>query len=390
MGGIRMRIGIDVRCLAEGRRSGVEEYVIALLSELFRIDRRNEYVLFFNAWGGADPDFSWADGYGNVSVRRFRIPNRLLNLSLWYLNRPRLDRLIGGADVFFLPNINFCAVSDDTKLVVTAHDLSFEASPETFSRKQRFWHFFVNPKKLFRRADRILSVSRSTKEDLVARYGIRPSRIEVIPSGIDPRFRPYDRNDPALLAVKEKYRLPYSFILYLGAFEPRKNIVSIIRAFGALKKARHPELEKLSLVLAGVSGWKEESIQEEIRHSSWSGHILTPGFIDDGDKPAVYNLASCFAYPSLYEGFGFPPLEALACGVPVVTSHSTSLPEIVGDAAVLVDPYRPEELFRALEQVLLDKGLRATLHERGLARAKGFLWGETARRVLAEFGKTAA
>ncbi|MBP9751692.1 MAG: glycosyltransferase family 4 protein [Candidatus Moranbacteria bacterium] len=384
-----MKIGIDVRCLADGRRSGVEEYVIALLSELFRIDRKNEYILFFNAWGSVEPDFSFADGFENVSVRRFRIPNKLLNLSLWYLNWPKLDSLIGGTDVFFLPNINFCAVSEGTKLFVTAHDLSFEAYPETFSWKQRIWHYLVNPRRLFRRADRIFSVSRSTKDDLETRYGIRPSKIEVIPSGVDTRFHEYDRNDPKLVEIKDKYALPYRFILYLGAFEPRKNIVSIVRAFSALRKARHPELEKLSLVLAGVSGWKEDEIREEIERSPFRGNIILPGFVEDEDKPALYNLASLFAYPSFYEGFGFPPLEALACGVPVVTSNSSSLPEIVGDAGVLVDPHRPDELLRAFEEILLDKKLRATLHERGLSRAKGFLWGETARRTLAEFEKEA-
>lgn len=380
-----MRIGVDVRCLLDGRRSGVEEYAIALLSELFRIDRKNEYVLFFNAWGNAEPDLSFAEGCPNVSVRRFRIPNKLLNLSLWYLGWPKLDRMIGGTDIFFLPNIDFCAVSKEAKLFVTAHDLSFEAYPETFSWKQRVWHFFVNPRGLFRRADRIFSVSRSTKDDLEFRYGIRSSKIEVIPSGVDGRFHEYDRNDPKLLAVKEKYHLPYRFILYLGAFEPRKNIVSIVRAFSALKKAGHPDLEKLSLVLAGVSGWKEEEALREISESSFRADIILPGFVEDEDKPALYNLASLFVYPSFYEGFGFPPLEALACGVPVVASNTSSLPEVVGDAGVLIDPHRPEELLRAFQEVLLDKKLRATLHEKGLARARRFLWGETARRILAEF-----
>lgn len=382
-----MKIGIDVRCFAEGRRSGVEEYAEGLLSELFAIDRKNEYVLFFNAWGGVTPDFSWAEKHPNVTVRRFRIPNKLLNLSLWYLGWPKLDRMIGGADIFFLPNINFCAVSSGVRLFVTAHDLSFETYPETFSLKQRLWHIFVNPRKLFRMADRIFAVSKSTKDDLVSRYRLPAPKIEVIPSGISERFREMSRNDPKLLSVKEKYGLPYQFILYLGAFEPRKNIVGIVRAFTALKKARHPEFEKLSLVLAGVTGWKDGAIREEIRHSAFRGNIFTPGFVDDADKPALYNLASLFAYPSFYEGFGFPPLEALASGVPVVTSHNSSLPEIVGDAGVLVDPYKPDELFRAFESILLDKEFRTRLRGCGLARAKNFRWGETARRVRDAFMK---
>lgn len=380
-----MRIGIDLRCLTSGRKSGVEEYTVLLLSALFRSDQDNEYVLFLNEWRNGQVDMSFAEGFGNVSVRRFRIPNKLLNFSLWYFRYPKLDRLIGGVDAYFLPNPNFCAVSSRTRLFVTAHDLSFSVCPETFSWKQRLWHFFVNPRALFRRAHRIFAVSSSTRDDLVARYGIPSAKVEVVRSGIDVRFRERNRNDPKMLAVKEKYGLPYSFILYLGAFEPRKNISAIVRAYDALRKARHPELEKTALVLAGVSGWKEDGILRDVEHSPFRGNILLPGFIEDEDKPAFYNLASVFAYPSVYEGFGFPPLEALACGTPVVTSDVSSLPEIVGDAGILVDPHRPDELFRAFEAVLLDRKLRETLRIRGLERARKFSWDDAAKRVLRSF-----
>lgn len=368
----------------------MEEYVVGLLSAVFRLDTENDYVLFLNEWRREKIDMSWTDGYGNVSIRRFRIPNKLLNLSLWYLRYPKLDRLLGGVDAYFMPNINFCAVSKRAKLFVTAHDLSFHVCPETFSWKQRCWHAFVDPKGLFRRAYRIFSVSASTKDDLVFRYGIPSDRITVIPSGVDARFRPYDRNDPKMLSVKEKYHLPYSFILYLGAFEPRKNIAAAVRAYDALRKARHQELSKTALVLAGISGWKERDILREVGHSPFRGNIILPGFVVDDDKPALFNLASAFVYPSVYEGFGFPALEAVACGTPVIASNSSSLPEVVGDAGIMIDPHRPDELFRALESVLLDRKLRSRLRERGIARAKTFSWDVSAKRVIELFGTAAS
>jgi glycosyltransferase involved in cell wall biosynthesis len=350
-----MRIGIDIRSLAAGRRTGVEEYTIGLLRELFRIGTEHTYVLFFNAWGKTEPDLSWTEGYPNVSVKRFRIPNKLLNLSLWYFKRPRLDRLLGGVEVFFMPNLNFTAVSRDVKLIVTAHDLSFEFFPEMFSWKQRLWHFAVNFRSLLRRADVIVVVSESTKDDLITCYSLSATNIHVIHSGVDGRFRPMDRNDLSLLSVKAKYGLPYKFILYLGTLEPRKNLIALLQAFEAFHREAASESKKYELVLAGRPGWKYDTFFQAIDRSSAREWIHQIGYVEDGDKPALYNLASVFVYPSFYEGFGLPPLEALASGVPVIASHSASLPEVIGEAGVLIDPYRPDEILQALRGILSDK-----------------------------------
>lgn len=382
-----MRIGIDARCLAEGKRTGVEEYVIGLLGELFRQDTENEYVLFFNVrrYGVPEQVLRWTTEHPNVSVCAFRFPNKLLNLSLWYLGWPKLDRLVGGTDIFFLPNLNFAAVSKRTKLVVTAHDLSFELFPETFSWKRRAWHFLVNFRRLARRADLVIAVSQSTKDDIVAQYGIPEPKVTVVRSGIAERFAPLSRNDPGLLAVKERYHLPYRFILSLGTFEPRKNIIALIRAYEALMDLKHPVLDRYHLVLAGTRGWKCGDIYQAVAESRYRDRIIMTGFVADQDKPALYNLASVFAYPSLYEGFGFPPLEAMACGAPVIVSHASSLPEVIGDAGIMIDPYRPDELLRALEEMLCDQELLQSLRSRGLVRASAFSWQETARQTLEAF-----
>lgn len=378
-----MRIGIDIRSLVAGKRTGVEEYTIGLLRERFRSGSEHEYILFFNAWGKVEPDLAWAETFPNVTVRRFRIPNKLLNLSLWYLRYPKLDRLIGGTDVFFMPNLNFSAFSRETKLIVTAHDLSFEFFPETFSWKQRLWHFAINFRSLLQRADRVIAVSESTKDDLVTRYRIPEAKIEVIHSGIDERFRVMDRNDLSLLAVKKKYGLPYKFILYLGTIEPRKNLDALLSAFEAYQRsAVGEEMMRYELVLAGRPGWNYEELFMAIGHSVYRDKIHLIGFVDDADKPALYNLASLFVYPSFYEGFGFPPLEALRSGVPVIASHSASLPEVVGAAGVLIDPYRPDEIYQAMRNILGDKLYQARLRERALLEREAFTWIAASRAFL--------
>lgn len=371
----------------EGKRTGVEEYTLALLDALFTLDRENEYVLFFNAWKKEVPVFlvERVGRYPHVTLRVFRFPNKLLNLALWYLRWPKLDQLVGGTEVFFLPNLNFASVSNKTKLVVTAHDLSFELFPETFSLKRRLWHFFVNFRRLILAADRVIAVSRSTRDDLRLRYGPAAKKVSVIPSGVGQQFRVMSRNASELGHVQAKYHLPYKFILALMTFEPRKNLLALIESYTALRALRHPAYDKHALVLAGTCGWKCEEIFEAIERSPFRADIHLPGNIDDSDKAALYNLASVFVYPSFYEGFGFPPLEAMACGAPVIVSHSSSLPEVVGEAGILIDPYQPEELFLALREVLDDSKLREDLRARGSERAARFTWEATARATLAVF-----
>lgn len=380
-----MRIAIDLRCLAEGRRTGVEEYVTGLLRALFEQDETNEYILFYNAWHGELPeDFGWMLEYPNVSVKRLRIPNKLLNGLLWYMQWPKIDLLCGGADIFFMPNLNFAAISKNAKLVVTAHDLSFEAYPEMFSWKRRLWHFFVGFRGLCNRAALIIAVSHSTKEDLVSYYRIPERRVTVIPSGLDKEFVRISRNDPELLRVKEKYSLPYRYILFFGTFEPRKNIRSVIQAYETYRSSLG-EKEFVPLVLSGSPGWNSEEIFREREASPYRENIRLLGCIPDEDKHALYNLATLFVYPSFYEGFGFPPLEAMACGVPTIVSRNSSFPEIVGEGAIMIDPYQPDELYRAMISVLSDHAFAERLSREGEHQSKKYTWERTASELTKMF-----
>lgn len=378
-----MKIGIDIRCLIGGKRTGVEEYTLELLEHIFAADRENEYVLFWSAWRLPDCPLDWDRRFPNVRLVSFKIPNKLLNFCLWYFRFPHLDRLVGGVDIFFLPNLNFAAFSESVRVVLTAHDVSFERYPGTFSWKRRLWHVFVNFRRLALRADRVIAVSRSTRDDLVETIGVTPKSIRVVQSGISGQFRQMDRNDATLLDVKRRYGLPYRFILFVGTIEPRKNILSLARAFDTLSEGG--EALDYDLVITGTNGWKYRDTLEGIDRLSSRSRIRFTGFVRDEDKPALYNLSSLFIFPSLYEGFGFPPLEAAACGVPVMVSNTSSFPETIGAGAMLIDPLRPDDMARALREMLRDKPLRDELSRRGMACAAQFKWADTARKTLGVF-----
>lgn len=385
-----MRIGIDLRCLEEEKISGVGEYAREIVRYLPKSDSSHQFIFFSNAQRQVSRNFDFLEKYPNTKLKRFRYPNKLLNFFIWYFDWPKLDKMIGPprlgeagkADIFFAPNINFLAVSKKCKLVTTFHDLSFERFPEFFTTKNRLWHYyFVNPRRIAKKSGHIITVSQSTRNDLEELYKINAKKISVVRHGISGDYRIISRNDPKLLETQKKYNLPYKFILYLGNIEPRKNIESAIEAYKKLRKEK-PALEKYKLVLAGNISPRCYGIIKKKKED-----ILPIGYIDRADKSFVYNLASLFVYPSFFEGFGLPILEAMACGTPVIASNNSSIPEVAGNAAVLVDPNRPQEISEAMRNILCDKKLYEKLRERGLKQAKKFDWKKAAKETLNIFQK---
>lgn len=384
-----MIICVDVRCLMHGRRTGVEEYTLSLLLSLFERDKKNEYVLFLNSWRNPRFDFVLFGKYPNVKIKRFKIPNKILNFFFWYLKWPKIDNMVGGADWLFLPNICFFAASNKTKLMLTMHDLSFERYPEHFSLKRRMWHAFINPRKICERAELIMAVSDSTKNDIVSLYGIERNKVRTVYGAINEKLCQVSRNDEKLIEIKNKYELPFKFILFLGTIEPRKNIKAVIRAFDQLQKNAHEssdnELKKYALVIAGSKGWMSEKIFKEIIKSRFMKHIQVCRFIEEVDKKFVYNLASIVLYTSIFEGFGFPPLEAMRCGVPVIASSNSSVPEVIGNGGILIDPEKPAEICHVMREILQSRELRDILAKKGLAKSQEFNWQTNTEKVLGIF-----
>ncbi|MBU2036683.1 glycosyltransferase family 4 protein [Patescibacteria group bacterium] len=378
-----MIIGIDLRVLARGTRSGIEEYAINLLSRLLSLDKNVQFKLFCNAFKQVELNYDWLK-LPNVELKKFYFPNRFIfDPAAKFLKLPKIDKLLGGCDAFLAPHFLLAPISRNCKKIITFHDLSFEYFPEFFPWRKRFWHVSLAPRARAREADKIIAVSQSTKEDLIDLYGVAEEKIRVIYSGVGEEFKPLLKQE--CQAAARKYNLPDNFILYFGTLEPRKNIVGLIKAYEIFRaKLLMSDINSLSpaLILAGNKGWLYDEIFNAAKNSPYAGDIKFIGFIEPADKPQLFNLASLFVYPSFFEGFGFPPLEAMACGVPTITSHTSSFPEVVADSALMVDPYNYEEIAWAMQEVWLDANLKKSLMADGLERAKIFSWDKCARETL--------
>lgn len=359
-----MTVGIDIRSLASGKRSGVEEYIIRLLNALFKDHPSVSFKLFVSGMKSAHADYAF-DRHYNVEIVHLKIPNKLLNASFLLFKRPYIDVLLGGVDVLFLPNILFAGISPKTPYMVTIHDLSFEHFPEFLNMKRKLWHRFVQPRKLAEKAAHVITVSEASKEDIQNTYGIDTHKISVVYSGEAEKVV-VAKDD--IKRVKKKYHLPEKFFLCFGTLEPRKNISGIVEAFARFQKTS----PGYSLVIAGSDGWKIGDAYKNALTRVKKGSILFTGFVDEKDKFAVYKAATGFLFLSHFEGFGFPLLEASAVGTPIIASAHSSYFEIIGDGALLVDPSNVNEMKGAMIQLASSEELRNQLTKKALHRRERF------------------
>ena len=426
-----MHIAIDAHMVGE-RETGNETYTVNLIRGLLRVAGRDPKGF---SWDAGEP--AAADGLQRAEARRWGATPRFSLLT------PHPERLHAAlpelrdfphAEVvplrpansllripFGLPAIALRRSVDvlhvtynappvaSCPVVVTIHDISFEHYPEFFSPRDYAILKTLVPFSA-RRAARVITVSQHAKREIVQRYGIDPQRVAVTYEAAAEQFRPV--TDPAALqAVRARYGIGDGpFLLALGNLQPRKNIGRLVEAFGkvvnseqfsvisglseTVSEDRSPITDHstslrygtaCSLVIAGKALWRESEIFATVQQAGLEERVVFPGYVDDADLPALYSAATAYVYPSLYEGFGLPPLEAMACGTPVVCSTAASLPEVVGDAAVSIDPLRVDSLAQGLREVLGNAGLRDDLRARGLRRAAQFSWDRCAAETLAVY-----
>lgn len=374
-----MRIAIDYSS-AVNQRAGIGRLVRNQVFALADLDRANQYVLLHARPNpGAVVQFPTAR---NFHRREVALRERWMTIAWHRAQLPiPADWLSGPVDLYHSPDFVLPPVRH-ARTILTVHDLAFLVYPECAHDRLRAYLEGVVPRSLAR-ADFVVADSENTKNDVAVLMGVDQARIAVVPGGVEARFAPV--TDPApLRAARDALGVGDApFVLAVGVLEPRKNLTTLMDAFARLKLGGDVPAHKL--VLAGGRGWLVEGIYDHHAASPVRDDILLPGFVPDELLPAVYSAADVLAFPSLYEGFGLPILEAMACGTPVVSSRASCLPEVAEGAALLVEPRDAEGMADALGRVLGDPELRADLRVKGLQRAAAYTWDAAARRLLAVY-----
>jgi glycosyltransferase involved in cell wall biosynthesis len=367
-----MQVGIDAR-LVYYTRAGIGEYTLRLTQALAETYPEEHFVLLQDR-RQVQPLIN----AGNVSVVHTWVPShhRAEQLLMpWLIGRLNLD-VFHSPD--FIPPLRYRG-----KSVITIHDLAFLIYPHFLTKDAARYYGQID--RAVRRADHIVAVSQSTKSDLVRMLGTSEDAITVIYEAADPRMRPMVRSE-ALQRVQALYGVPDEFILFVSTIEPRKNVGGLLRAY---RRLRDDYKLTPALVLAGSPGWLSEDVYTLVAELDLKPHTHFLGRVEADDLPFLYNAARCLVHPAFYEGFGLTPLEAMACGTPVVVSNVSSLPEVVGDAAILVDPKQDEEITVALWRVLTDPALCEEMRQKGLQRAAGFSWRRAAEQTMAVYRRVA-
>ncbi len=370
-----MIIGFLADKIPYEKRRGWGVYSYHLLRELLNIDRENTYRCFYNIFKKGDRKLALNVPGSKVENSIWPIPGRLMEILWERWNILSVENFLGPVDVFHTP-YEFLPKVRSAKTVVTVHDVTFLKHPE-FLETSFIKLFTRRIQHIKERADKIIADSYNTKNELIELTGIDKKRVEVIFPGVDAIFRPVE-NRERIKSITSHYGISGPYILFVGAADEDKNLVRLVESFSQLSlQEKH-----LQLVFAGNPDMGHKRLQEKFHSLYFKERIVFTGFIADSDLPALYSGAKALAIPSIHEGFGFPALEAMACGTPVLCSNTSSLPEVVGEAAVMVDPYNTEEITGNLERLVEDEDLRRSCIVKGLSQAKKFTWEITARRTL--------
>jgi glycosyltransferase involved in cell wall biosynthesis len=376
-----MRIALNAQLLSFSssyRQAGISRLIHATIQGLQAVDEQNEYTVFTG-------DRHVPDGYlsnprWRMAFSRLPATNRAMRI-LWEQTALPWSVLSTQADL--LHALAFVGpLACPRPLVVTVYDLSFLLYPEAFNRLNRWYLSAMTPLSV-RKAQRVIAISESTKRDLVRLTHVPAEHIAVVYPGLEPGMARVD-DAAALSDFRRRRNLPEHFILFMGTLEPRKNAGALVRAYSLLRRRG---IDSHALVLAGSKGWRYESIFAAIEQSGAAQDIILPGYVTRDELPLWYSAADVFSYPSIYEGFGLPVLEAMACGAPVITSNVSSLPEVAGAAGLLVDPNDTDGLADAMARVIQSDDLRAEMRASGMRRAATFTWQRMAHATLEVYEK---
>lgn len=376
-----MNIGIDANCLIF-EKAGVGKYTQNIIKNLLKIDKKNHYFLYFTFLRHKHKRVELINELlgkksKNVTYKIIPIPARWFEL-LSGANFP-IQRIIKeDLDIFFAPYATGIAKNGFSKMVTMVHDLVFLRYPE--HRGKKLSNYYLKRHKIaILNSKKIIVPSRATKNDLVNLLNVKNEKIQIITEATDRNFRKL-KDNPRIIG---RYIEPNTkYILSVGTLEPRKNLIKLILAYSLLPHALQREYK---LMIVGAQGWNNDIFFKTLKNLNLQDKIILTGFVLDKDLPYIYNRAAVFVYPSLYEGFGLPPLEAMACGTPVITSNNSSLVEVAGSAAVIVDTQKEEEIAAAIKNIISKPKIAEKLSMRGLIQAKKYSWEKAARQTLEIF-----
>jgi glycosyltransferase involved in cell wall biosynthesis len=371
-----LRIAIDAHSVGTGL-GGNESYATNLIEALAEIDHTNQYTLYVTRREAVE---RFSNRWSNFSVRSTLPHTPLIRIPLTLSTELRRNPVDVLHVQFTSPPFAPCPV------VVSVHDLSFEHLPQTFtwrSRKQ----LRLTVRRSARSAAQVIALSDYGRQDIIEKYRLDPAMVTAIPLAASDRFEPVQAAEE-LQRVRQTYGIDSDYVLSVGAIQPRKNLNRLVAAYSRLRRG-NPKGKLPKLVLVGKCAWLYDETLKAIKELELSDSVIVTGYVPEADLPALYSGAICFVYPSYFEGLGLPPLEAMQCGTPVIVGDRTSLPEVVGAAGLLVDPFDIDALAAAIEKVINDSDLRVELSVKGLERAKLFDWRETARKTLTIYQKAA-